>query len=110
MTTRGSYQDSKDQQITKGYMRAPDGTVTTITVPDAHGQVCTDINDLGWIVGSSWPKPFKHETGFVRKRNGTLKRVAVPGYLVEFSRINASGAAVGTAIAQDTGVSLLRMP
>lgn len=105
-TVVGLYEDSNDHLIAKGYVRAPDGTITTVTVPGASGQDCVAINDKGLVIGSSWRKSVNHETGFVRKRNGTLKRVAIVGYFINLSRINASGAIIGTA----GGHALLRTP
>jgi len=77
----GTYWDSNGVQ--HGYVRAPDGTITTFDAPHAgtlsgQGTVAENINPSGAIVGNYWDsRGVAH--GFVRYPHGWIATFDAPG-------------------------------
>jgi hypothetical protein len=69
--------------VWQGFLRAPDGKITTFADPDAatdgwNGTIPTSINDNGVVVGY-FIDASDTAHGFVRYPNGTFARIDVPG-------------------------------
>jgi hypothetical protein len=78
----GTYQDLYENH---GFLRSPNGTITTIDVPGAtantlgqneSGTVVLGLNNLGWISGHFWDAS-GYEHGFLRSPRGTYYQIDV---------------------------------
>jgi hypothetical protein len=80
-----------------GFVRAPDGTITTFDAPEsAGGTVVTSINDKGAITGVGFPGPIGFATGYIRDPEGNFTRFNAPGSTsMAPQSINAGGAVTG---------------
>jgi hypothetical protein len=92
----GSYQDSHGWH---GFVRAADGTITTLDVPGScascGGTDATAINDVGVVSGRYYTN-YNQSNGFVRASDGTITTFAVPESSSVFVYgINASGEIAG---------------
>jgi hypothetical protein len=80
-----------------GFLRAPDGTFTTIDAPgDNYGTFVTGVDSAGDITGFYIPADFSAQHGFVRTRQGTFITFDPPGsgYTTP-TAINESGTITG---------------
>jgi uncharacterized membrane protein len=59
-----------------GFMRAPDGTFTTVDVPGALGTQITAVNSRGLVAGYSFGS--SGSQGFLRYRNGMIVTIQPP--------------------------------
>jgi hypothetical protein len=92
----GSYQDSHGWH---GFVRATDGTITTLDVPGScascGGTDATAIND-GGVVGGRYYTNYNQSNGFVRASDGTITTFSVPeSSFVFVYGINAKGEIAG---------------
>jgi hypothetical protein len=75
-TVTGGYLDQ--YYLDHGYLRAPDGTITTFDVPHSYGTDPVNINPSGAIVGNFWDsRGVAH--GFSRAPNGRFTTFDAPG-------------------------------
>lgn len=90
-----------------GFLRAPDGTVTTFHVPRLKNTIPDAINDSGTIAGYSG-----EEQSFVRKPDGSFEVFQIDGARwTTATEINAAGYVSGTfSNADHSGGSFLRAP
>jgi hypothetical protein len=78
-----------------GFLRTPDGTITTFDVPGAAGTRGNSINPAGEITGTYFDESFVTH-GFLRARDGTFTTFDPPGSLTTTpSGINPAGAITG---------------
>ena len=63
-----------------GFIREPDGQITTFDVPSPYLHDIGDINDRGQIVGYYYDptRPFNLSGGFLREPNGEIVKLDVP--------------------------------
>ncbi len=88
----GSYVDQTSNQ--HGFVRAVDGSVTSIDVAGAVQTTVTGLNDAGEVVGY-WVDTIVH--GFVRSANGKITSFDAPsGNLGSMNAINIKGVVTGT--------------
>ncbi len=85
---------------TTGFLREPNGTVTTINVPGSVNTVAMAINNLGQIVGiyDFFVDSAGHQNGrgFIRNADGSFTMFDVPGWLFTgATSINDAGQIVG---------------
>jgi len=90
----GTFGDSNN--VAHGYIRAADGTITVVDVPNATFTTSVSINARGDITGT-----YGHATGaiggFVRSANGGIMVFAPKGAHYTFpAAVNASGEIVGS--------------
>src|ERR1700743_2425720 len=78
-----------------GFIRTPDGTITTFGVFKASSLTVSGINDDGTVAGSYVND--RHFRGFVRTPDGVVTHVASHAGYNDVEDINESGTAVGFA-------------
>jgi hypothetical protein len=77
----GTYEDSSS--VFHGFIRQPDGTVVTVTVPTATsaaglGTTTLGVNESGWVSGHFWDASLV-EHGYTRSPSGQFYQIDVPG-------------------------------
>ncbi len=89
----GSYYDIHGK--THGFLRMPDGTITTVEPPGATSSTARSVTDAGTIAGE-----YKDATGdhiFTQSGNGTFASFDIPGAeSINNVFVNASGVLAGT--------------
>jgi hypothetical protein len=84
----------------QGFLRSPDGTIVSFTIPGAESFGPTAINPAGVVTGA-----FTNGTGqhaFIRQPDGTITTFDVPGALATVATtISPSGTVAGSATAAD---------
>jgi uncharacterized membrane protein len=90
-----------------GFLRAPDGTITTFTIAGLKDVIPAAINAAGWIAGYSGA-----EQSFVRKPDGSVETFQIDGArYTTATAINANGYISGTySNADNSSGSFLRAP
>ena len=81
-----------------GFLRAPDGTITTFDVPVAAGNRANSINPAGAITGyyEVFDGTSFNVHGLLRAPGGTITTFDVPGATITWaSSINPAGAITG---------------
>jgi uncharacterized membrane protein len=83
-----------------GFVREPDGEVTSLDVPGAEGTVAIDIDDQGRVVGAYSDEETQSIHGFLRGTDGTVTTIDHPQalYPTVAQGINESGLIVGRYI------------
>jgi probable HAF family extracellular repeat protein len=101
----GFYTLARDKEA--GFLRAPDGTITTFRVPKFKNTIPDAVNDNGIIAGYSG-----EEQSFVRKPDGSIEVFQVEGARwTSATAINAAGYVSGTfSNADHSSGSFLRAP
>jgi len=91
----GYYSDAIIGFPTHGFLRAPDGTITTFDVPGAMSTGGSSINPAGAITGY-YQDASRNQHGFLRAPNGTINTFDPPGSTFTLaSSINPAGAITG---------------
>jgi uncharacterized membrane protein len=110
-------EDPAGEGATLGFIRAPNGTITTFTVPGAFNTFLGGINNLGQIVGG-----FTIDTGedaplfgFLRNIDGTFSAFNVSDEIGDplgtlANDINDAGVIVGHFMAEEIVLPFLRKP
>lgn len=94
----GIYQDAN--RILHGFLRAPDGTITTLDPPPNKGTHTYDlrINGAGTIAGD-YLDPAGNQRAFVRYANGAFTTIQFPSQIGDYSAtttaINSTGSVTG---------------
>ena len=85
-------------EVVKGFLRLPDGVLTTFTAPHASFRTFVDdINDSGEIIGSFQKSGNDPNHGFVRNADGVFAEFDPPGSGGTFpASINSAGVIAGT--------------
>jgi hypothetical protein len=104
-----------ESSVTKhGFLRTPDGTITTFDPPGSAMTVPLSINKSGAIVGYYSPSSFfetQYFTGFLRLPDGRFLKINPPGALIsQCSAINDRGEIVGEFFDVNGWHYFLRMP
>ena len=91
----GGYTDSETGDPAHGFLRAPDGTITTFDPPGSTNTYVSRINDSGAVTGVYSDAAGGH--GFIRTLDGTFTSFDVPGSVNTGAQgINADGATSGS--------------
>jgi hypothetical protein len=93
----GEYQTaSKPFSVVHGFLRAPDGTLTTFDPPNSFQTIVTGINPAGAITGNYIDATTGAFHGFLRAADGTFTTFDPPSSVdTEPSAINPAGAITG---------------
>ena len=90
----GYYDDANYAE--HGFVRARDGNIITIDVPDGLSTHPTSINPAGVITGRYWDRTYKRSRCFLRARDGTITTFDVPNAIMIFDlTINPAGDITG---------------
>jgi hypothetical protein len=95
-----------------GFIRNADGTFTTFFAPeDGYKVVRAAINDKGSVAGEYDDNGFPYH-GFLRKPNGSIANIDVPGHVSTYAQaINRGGLVAGSFEDEDgVGHGFIRMP
>jgi hypothetical protein len=81
--------------VLHGFLRAPDGTITTFDAPGSRSTTASSINPAGAITGF-YSATSGHDHGFVRATDGAFTTFDPPGSIyITPSGINPAGAITG---------------
>ncbi|HEY3637411.1 MAG TPA: hypothetical protein VGK90_04605, partial [Rhizomicrobium sp.] len=90
-TVTGDYGYTSEQA--HGFLRTPDGTITTFDPPDSTSTLPMGINSAGSIVGLYYGG--SSGSGFIRSPDGTFTAFGVPDALTYPRSINLKGEVTG---------------
>jgi hypothetical protein len=95
----GTYRRGDTGFLYNGFLRAPDGTITTFDAAktykqDGQGTFVTGINNKGYITGY-FDKSRRHEYGFIRSPQGKITKI-VCGRITASDSINSERTTTGT--------------
>jgi hypothetical protein len=93
-TVVGIYLPTNTDPPSYAYLRAPDGTITTFTVPGGSSVFPWSINALGEVTGNYYYDNDTQVGGFVRSPGGLITTFAYSAGVVPLA-INRAGAATG---------------
>jgi hypothetical protein len=93
----GYFCDSSDPCSAQGFVRKPEGKISTIAAPNGYTNIApTAINNNGLIAGSVEDNGAGHTHGFLRSRDGTITTFDPTGSLLTIpTTINANGDVAG---------------
>jgi hypothetical protein len=80
-----------------GFIRQPDGRITTIDLPRFANTAVTDINDRGQLAGQNLEFVAERSLGFMREPDGRLRVIDLPGRgaVGSYLALNDRGQVVG---------------
>jgi probable HAF family extracellular repeat protein len=90
-----------------GFIRKPNGHVTSFTVDQQHDLLTTGINAQGDVCGILRDSQTGADTGFVRSADGTLQEISL-GSPTDVLGINDSGTVTGYYVAQNVAYGFVR--
>jgi hypothetical protein len=93
-TVIGIYLPTKTDPPSQAYLRAPDGTITTFTVPGSASVFPWSINDLGEVTGTYTYDNGDQVGGFVRSPGGMVTTFTYSDGIVPLA-INMAGTTTG---------------